>query len=95
VRGAGILFRHGVERLLLRVRFKPEEALEIVEGRTFGRSLITFTAARMATRSIPGFLVVTGGLAAKAIFDRSLDHAKSRRAGDKTLRRQARRGRGA
>lgn len=95
VRSAGIVFRHAVERVLLRARFKPEEAQEIVEGRTFGRSMITFAAARMATRSVPGLLAVTGGLAAKAIVDRSLDHAKSRRAGDKTLRRKARRTRGA
>jgi hypothetical protein len=39
---------------------------------------------------VPGFLAVTGGLAAKAIVDRGLSRAKSRRAGDKTLRRKAR-----
>ena len=95
VRGAGIVFRHAVERVLLRARFRPEEAQEIVEGRTLGRSMITFAAARVATRSVPGFLAVTGGLAAKAIVDRGLSNAKSRRAGDKTLRRKGRRGRGA
>ena len=93
VRGAGIVFRHAVERVLLSARFRPEEAQEIVDGRTLGRSVVAFAAARMATRSVPGFLAVTGGLAAKAIVDRSLDHAKSRRAGDKTLRRRARRAR--
>ena len=90
VRGAGVVFRHAIERMLLRARFKPEEAKEIVEGRTLGRSIITFAAARVATRSVPGFLAVTGGLAAKAIVDRGLSRAKSRRAGDKTLRRRAR-----
>lgn len=93
VRGAGIVFRHAVERVLLSARFKPEEAKEIVEGRTLGRSLITFSAARIATRSVPGFLAVTGGLAAKAIVDRGISRAKARRAGDKTLARKARRGR--
>jgi hypothetical protein len=95
VRGAGIVFRHAVERMLLRARFKPEEAQEIVEGRTLGRSMVTFAAARVATRSVPGFLAVTGGLAAKAIVDRSLSRTKSRRTGDKTLRRKARRARDA
>jgi hypothetical protein len=95
VRGAGIVFRHAAERVLLRARFKPEEAKEIVEGRTLGRSIITFAVARVATRSVPGFLAVTGGLAVKAIVDRSLSRAKSRNAGDKTLRRKARRARGA
>jgi hypothetical protein len=90
VRSAGIVFRHAVERALLRARFKPEEAKEIVEGRTLGRSLITHTAARVAMRSVPGFLAVAGGLAAKAVVDRSLGRAKARRAGDKTLARKAR-----
>lgn len=92
VRGAGIVFRHAVERALLRARFLPEEAKEIVEGRTLGRSLVTHTAARVATRSVPGFLAVAGGLAAKAIVDRAVGSAKSRRAGDKRLRRTAQSG---
>jgi hypothetical protein len=91
VRGAGIVFRHALERALLRARFAPEEAREIVEGRTWGRSLITHTAARVATRSIPGFLAVAGGLAAKAVVDRSIGKAKASRAGDKTLKRKAKR----
>ena len=49
VRSAGIVFRHAIERALLRARFRPEEAKEIVEGRTLGRSLITHAAARIAT----------------------------------------------
>lgn len=89
VRGAGIVFRHAVERALLRARFRPEEAREIVEGRTLGRSLVTHAAARMATRSVPGFLAVAGGLAAKAIVDRAVGKVKSRRAGDKRLARKA------
>jgi hypothetical protein len=92
VRSAGIVFRHAVERALLRARLKPEEAKEIVEGRTLGRSLITHAAARVATRSVPGFLAVAGGLAAKAVVDRGLGRAKSRRAGDKRLARKATRG---
>lgn len=93
VRGAAVVFRHAVERVLLSARFRPEEAKEIVQGRTFARSLITTATARVATRSVPGFLAVAGGLAAKAIFDRGMSHAKARRAGDKALRKQARRGR--
>lgn len=95
VRGAGIVFRHAIERVLLRARFDPDEAKEIVEGRTLGRSLITHAAARVATRSLPGFLAVAGGLAAKAVVDRSIGKRKARRTGDKQLARKARRGRDA
>lgn len=92
VRSAGIVFRHAIERALLRARFHPEEAKEIVQGRSFARSLITHAAARVATRSMPGFLAVAGGLAAKAVVDRSLGRVKARRAGDKQLARKAERG---
>jgi len=95
VRGAGIVFRHAVERVLLRARFDPDETKDIVEGRTLGRSLITHAAARVATRSLPGFLAVAGGLAAKAVVDRSLGKRKARKAGDKTLARKAQRSRDA
>lgn len=95
VRSAGIVFRHAIERALLRARFRPEEAKEIIEGRTLARSLVTHAAARVATRSVPGFLAVAGGLAAKAVIDRGLGDAKSRRAGDKRLARKARRRSGA
>jgi hypothetical protein len=66
-----------------------------VEGRTLARSLITHAAARIATRSVPGFLAVAGGLAAKAVVDRGLGGAKARRTGDKQLKRKARRARDA
>jgi hypothetical protein len=34
---------------------------------------------RLATRSVPGFLLVSTGLAAKTLFDRSQDRRKARR----------------
>lgn len=95
VRGAGIVFRHAIEQILLRARFTPEEAEDIAEGRGRGRSLVSRTAARVATRSVPGFLAVAGGLAAKAVIDRGLAQGKSRRAGDKPRKRKGRRGDGA
>ena len=46
-------------------------------------------AARIATRSVPGFLLVTGGLLVKAAFDRSQSLRKARRAGEQQLAEQA------
>ena len=46
-------------------------------------------AARMATRSVPGFLLVSGGLLAKALVDRSLRPRDARRRGDRKLAAQA------
>jgi hypothetical protein len=41
--------------------------------------------ARVATRSVPGALLVGGGLLAKTLYDRSISRRKARRRGDKTL----------
>jgi hypothetical protein len=46
-------------------------------------------AARVATRSIPGLLLVTGGLLAKTLVDRSLRPRDARRRGDRQLAEQA------
>lgn len=72
MRIADRLFRHTAERGLLRMKFPPNEARDIVEGRSLGHSLVAKTIARVATKSVPGALLVTGGLIAKAIFDRGL-----------------------
>lgn len=89
MRGASILFRHGVERGLLRARFDSDQAREIVRGRTMGQSLIAATVSRIATRSVPGLLLVSGGLLAKVAFERSQSRRAARRKGDRQLREMA------
>jgi len=89
MRAATRLFRRSVERGLLRAKFPPETAHDIVEGRTYGRSLVSDAMARVATRSVPGALLVAGGLVAKSILDRSLSRRKSRRRGERALEEQA------
>ena len=85
VRGASYLFRRSIEKGLLRTRFGPEKARQIVEGRTMGHSIASFAVSRLATRSVPGFLLVAGGLIGKAVFDRSLGRRESAAQGDETL----------
>ena len=45
-----------------------------------GSTPVCSRASRLATRSVPGFLVVSGGLLAKAVVDRSLGRGAKRRA---------------
>jgi hypothetical protein len=52
-------------------------------------TLISSAAARMATRSVPGALLVGGGMLGKALLDRSMSRRKSVRKGDKALAEQA------
>lgn len=79
VRGASIVFRQALEKGLLRARFGPEKAREIVEGKSMGKSLTAAAVSKLATRSIPGFLLVGTGLLAKTIVDRSLQRREPTR----------------
>lgn len=85
VRSAGRLARRSAEKGLLRARFDPDQATAIVEGRGAAHSMISTAVARVATRSIPGALLVAGGLFAKVVFDRSLSRRKARRRGDRAI----------
>jgi hypothetical protein len=89
MRGASLIASRGVQRALLRTRYQREKARDIVEGRTMLASLAATGAARIATRSVPGFLLVAGGLFAKAVIDRSLSRRESSRRGERQLAEQA------
>jgi hypothetical protein len=89
IRGGGRLLRHAVELTLLGVKYPPGKARNIVKGRSMMQTLIGTAAARMATRSIPGALIVGGGLIAKTLYDRSRDRAQAKRDGEEAIAEQA------
>ena len=90
IRGASLLAARGIEQAALKLRYHRAKAGEIVEGRSsLVTTLAATSAARMATRSVPGFLLVTGGLLAKTLVDRSLRPRDARRKGDRRLAAQA------
>lgn len=89
MRTAMRLFRRTLEKGLLRARFDSVRAHDIVEGRTLGKTLVSAAAARVATGSIPGALLVGGGILGKALLDRSMSRRKAVRKGDRELEEQA------
>lgn len=89
IRGVSLLAARGIEKAALKLRYHRDEAGQIVEGRSLVGTLTATSAARMATRSVPGFLLVSGGLLAKALVDRSLRPRDARRKGDRKLAKQA------
>src|SRR6478736_9135733 len=88
VRSAGRMARRAMEKGLLKARFEREQAVAIVEGRGLSHSLVSTAVARVATRSVPGALLVSGGLLAKTLYDRSISRRKARRRGNKALAEQ-------
>jgi hypothetical protein len=71
LRGAGRMLRHLFEVNLLKAKYPPGKARDIVKGRGIFRTLAGAGIARVATRSVPGALIVGGGMLAKALYDRS------------------------
>ncbi|MGB7407475.1 MAG: hypothetical protein WA908_03135 [Pontixanthobacter sp.] len=85
------LLRGAVEKGMLRGRYGPNMASEIVKNKTLGQTLASVALAKLATKSLPGAVIVGGGMAAKTLFDRSQRRRKAKRSGDATMREQANR----
>jgi len=92
LRGGGTLLRHAVERGLLGRKLSDEKAKNVVAGRSIGQSLIGAALARVATTSVPGAIVVGGGLIAKTLYDRSKSRREARAEGEHAIAEQAKRG---
>ncbi|RKF21673.1 hypothetical protein D6851_06450 [Altericroceibacterium spongiae] len=84
-RAASRIFRRGVEKNLLRKHYTKAERQAILDERSLGETLTSVIVARIATKSLPGAMIVGGGLAAKALVDRSLSRRQARRRGDQQL----------
>jgi len=87
--GAAILFRRAMERAALSLRFDREKAKQVVQGRSLAESALSYASARYATRSLPGFLLVTGGLLAKSVVDRAKHPRHAQLEGERKLLKQA------
>lgn len=93
IRGGGRLLRNVVERTLLGAKYSPGKARDIVSGRGMMQTLVGTAIARVATRSLPGALIVGGGLLAKTLYDRRKHPAEAKIEGEADIEEQARKGR--
>lgn len=70
LRGGGALLRRAVETQLLGRSLGKGKAPKVIKGRSMGQTLLGTAAVRIATRSVPGAILIGGGLLAKALHDR-------------------------
>lgn len=70
LRGGAMLVRQGLERSLLGRKYAPKKAAQILKSRTLAETLLHSALAKVATKSVPGAIVVGGGLLAKTLYDR-------------------------
>ena len=88
LRGGGQILRHAVEGALLTTKFDKKKAKKIITGRSMTQTLVSTAIARIATRSVPGMILVGGGAIAKLLYDRNQDKRTARRAGQKAIAEQ-------
>ena len=89
IRAGSYIVREAVERGVLSGRYGKHTAKKIVKNKTLGQTLISFGLAKLATRNMPGALIVGGGALAKTLFDRRRSKRSQRRRGDRELIEQA------
>lgn len=70
LRGGSMLARQAMERALLGRAYAPRKTRRILRGRSVTEVLLHRTIARMAMRSVPGAVLVGGGLLVKTFYDR-------------------------
>ena len=89
LRSAGRIARVALEKGLLGKRYGAQFAKEAVENRSLFHTVAAYGVTKIATRSVPGAVVVGGGLLMKTLYDRSQSRRAARRAGDKALAKQS------
>jgi hypothetical protein len=78
LRGGGALLRRAVEKGLLTPKMGKKGAVERIKARSMGETLLSTALARVATRSVPGAIVIGGGMLAKTLYDRRKARAMAR-----------------
>jgi hypothetical protein len=93
MRGGGRFLRHAIETVVLGAKYDKAKAKDIVKGRSMAQTLLGTAVARIATRSVPGAILVGGGLLAKTLWDRAHSTSEEVADGEAAVNEQAAEGR--
>ena len=91
LRAGEALLRRSVEKGIVGGKLGAKKAGRVIKGRTMMQTLVGTAIARVATRSVPGAIIVGGGMLAKTLYDRK-HRAKAEAEGAAALEEQAERG---
>ena len=83
------IMRNMVERAFLSGRYGKETARQVVKNRTLTQSLVSVAVAKVAARSWPGTILVSGGILAKTLYERGRSRSQSQVEGDVELLHRA------
>ncbi|MBW8784089.1 MAG: hypothetical protein JF593_05545 [Novosphingobium sp.] len=91
IRGGEMLLNRAVEEAVLGAKYGAKKGKKVVKGRSMGQTLLSTAIARIATRSVPGAIVVGGALLAKTLYERRKPRVADAE-GEAELDEQARKG---
>lgn len=91
IRAGSYVARRAIEKGILRGRYGKDVARDIVHNKTLGQSLFSYGLAKLATKNLPGAVIVGGGALVKTLYDRRKSRSSQRREGDRELIEQAHR----
>lgn len=83
LRGATVMARMAVEHALLRNRYDANTATTIIAKRGLGKKLLSVGMSRVAAKSLPGALLVSGGMLGKILYDRAKAQRQARKLAEK------------
>lgn len=83
LRGATTFARKAAEKAFLGSKYSKQIAQEAVENRSLVNTIAAYGITKIATKSVPGAILVGGGLVAKALFDKSEARRARKRAEQK------------
>ncbi|MDR2858165.1 MAG: hypothetical protein LBV50_10020 [Novosphingobium sp.] len=90
LRGGSRLLRHVVEHSVLGSEYPSGDARRAGKSRNMAQALIGTAIARIAAGSVPGAIIVGGGLIARMLHDRRKSRAGAQAEGEPRVKRQAR-----
>ncbi len=93
LRGIGHIVRRSMHKGVLSTKYSGKTARNIVENQSFLTTMALYGVTKLATRSVPGAMVVAGGMLAKTLYDRRKSKRAAKRDGERTLARMAKRNR--
>jgi len=82
MRAGSSILRNVVEKSFLSGRYGKDTASDIVNNKTLGQTVASVVLAKMATRSVPGAVIIGSGVVVKTLFDRSQKRRKAKKAAD-------------
>ncbi|MDN3646322.1 hypothetical protein QWY75_08930 [Pontixanthobacter aestiaquae] len=89
VKAGSYLISDFVQKRMLKGRYGIEDADAIIQKRGLKYKAAALVGAKVATKSVPGAALITGGMLAKALFDRGGKRRKARREADRKLLKKA------